>query len=181
MVQFIDLWHGHPTNESAEAPCTVASTPSQPGNAGKPADTGRNPSATLIGIAFRRAGVRIESFPPRIATCGVHDRADMHFLYPRHIAEALRKNRLPGFGEAELITGGDVENFHVRLLGRTGVLYVRDYWQKPSDLEGRATGDIIDLWNGYRTTDSWLMEWLSWAGYKSPYAQAREIWFWPVA
>lgn len=181
MVQFIDLWRGHPTNESARVPCLGLAIAPPPTTGTTPAAiVPRNPSATLIGIALRRAGVRIESFPPRIATCSAHDKSQMHFLYPRQVAEALRKSRPPGFGEMEMITGEDISSFQLKLVGRTGLLYVRDYWQRPTDIEGRPTGDLIDLWNGYRTTDAWLMDWMAWAGYSSAYTQAREMWFWPV-
>ena len=36
------------------------------------------------------------------------------------------------------------------------------------------------LWNGYRSSTKWLMEWFSWLGYYSNYVQAKEIWFWDV-
>ena len=147
--------------------------------AGQPAY--RNQSAIRMGVALRRAGVRVDHLSPRIVTCAHHDKAQMHYLYPRQLADGLRLAKLPGFGDMELIGSSDVERFHVRLLGRTGVLYVRDYWRRESDAPGRPTGDLIDLWNGYRTTESWLMEWMSWAGYRSAYAQAREMWFWPVS
>jgi len=103
MVQFIDLWRGHPTNEAVEVPCLgLPVMPSAAAAAQNAPIAPRNPSATLLGIALRRAGIRIESFPPRIATCSAHDRAEMHFLYPRQIAESFRKFRLPGVGETEL-------------------------------------------------------------------------------
>lgn len=181
MVQFVDLWRAHPANLSATVACSGEPRPAAvPARADAPKPVPPNPSATQIGVALRRAGLRIENFPPKIATCRQHDKSEMHFLYPRQVAEALRRTRMPGFGEMETITGGDVERFHVGILGRTGVIYVRDYWQRPTDIEGRPTGDLIDLWNGYRTTDNWLMDWMAWAGYRPPYAQASEIWFWPV-
>ena len=49
----------------------------------------------------------------------------------------------------------------------------------PSDRRAR-TGDHIDVWNGYRSSAKWLMEWFSWLGYYSNYAEAKEIWFWEV-
>ncbi len=67
-----------------------------------------------------------------------------------------------------------------RLFGRTGVIFIRDYWHRPTDQRGRPTGDHIDVWNGYRSSAKWLMEWFSWLGYYSNYAESREIWFWPV-
>jgi hypothetical protein len=181
MVQFIDLWRAHPVNGSEEPPCRATATgeiAGRPVAAGEPAYV--NQTAISIGVALHRAGVRIEELG-RITTCAVHDRAEMHTVNPRQLADALRRSKLSGFGVVEVITGGDVERFHDRLLGRTGVIYVRDYWLRPEDVDGRPTGDLIDLWNGYRTSESWLMEWLSWAGYRGSYRQAREIWFWPVA
>lgn len=180
MVQFIDLWRGHPSNESNAAPCRAASggTGGRTVFAGDPAYA--NQSAISVGVALKRAGLRIDQLG-KIETCRHHDRSEMHTLNPRQLADALRRAKLPGFGQIEVITGGDVERFHTRLIGRTGMIYVRDYWTRASDAEGAASGDLIDLWNGYRTTESWLMEWLSWAGYRSNYALAREIWFWPVA
>ena len=41
--------------------------------------------------------------------------------------------------------------------------------------QGTSTGDHIDVWNGYRSTSKWLMEWFSWLGYYSNYAEAKEI------
>ena len=194
MIQFIDLWRAHPTNESIETPCTVSSArlrapeeapvESSPGL--KPAEAHVEPvapvdqSAIRLGIAMRRAGVRIEELGARVQTCTIHDRSLMHILSASQFAAALRRSKITGLGPLELIAGSDVARFHTRIVGRTGVLYVRDYWRRTGDPEGRPTGDLIDLWNGYRTTDSWLMDWLSWAGYTSSYERAREMWFWPV-
>ena len=195
MVQFIDLWRGHPTNESIDAPCTVSGgrvrTPDEapvdmaPGI--KPAEAhvapvaARDQSAICLGVAMRRAGVRIEELGARLQTCGIHDRSLMHILSASQFAAALRRAKIAGVGAVALMAGSDVERVHTRIVGRTGVLYVRDYWMRPDDPAGRPTGDLIDLWNGYRTTDSWLMDWMSWAGYTSSYEMAREMWFWPVA
>ena len=44
----------------------------------------------------------------------------------------------------------------------------------------RRDGDHIDVWNGYRSSTKWLMEWFFWLGYYSNYAEAGEIWFWEV-
>ncbi|MEQ1715232.1 MAG: T6SS effector amidase Tae4 family protein [Hyphomicrobium sp.] len=182
MVQFIDLWRGHPVNESVAFPCRAsvdaADIGGRPVQAGEPAYA--NQSAISVGVALRRGGLRVEDLG-KVTTCAVHDKSEMHILNARQLADALRRAKPAGFGAVEIITGGDVERFHIRLLGRTGVIYIRDYYVRSSDAQGRLTGDLIDLWNGYRTTENWLMEWLSWVGYRPPYAQAREIWFWPVS
>lgn len=182
MVQFIDLWRGHPINESRPLPCLA------PGDlknlAGKPVAAGEpvypNQAAIRMGIALRRAGVRYEDLG-KLLTCGAHDKSELHCVNARQLADALRRAKLAGFGQMEIFAGGDVDNFYARIFGRTGILYIQDYWMRIDDKEGHPTGDHIDLWNGYRSTAAWLMEWFSWAGYYSNYARAREIWFWPVA
>lgn len=180
-MQFIDLWRGHPANDGSGTPCRMPAD--GPDASGRPVFAGdpayANQSAIAVGVALRRAGVRISELG-RIETCKHHDKSEMHTLNPRQLAEAVRRARLTGLGDIEIITGGDVAHFQNRLIGRTGLLYVRDYWTRNADADGRPTGDLIDLWNGYRTTESWLMEWLSWAGYNASYAAAREMWFWPV-
>ena len=55
---------------------------------------------------------------------------------------------------------------------------MKDYWKRHG--ETTATGDHIDVWNGYRSSTKWLMEWFSWLGYYSNYVQAKEVWFWDV-
>lgn len=182
MVQFIEIWRGHPSNESMVLPCVASAALNN--LSGKPIGPGEpvylNQAAIRMGIALRRAGVGIEQLG-KVQTCGAHDRSEMHCVNARQLADALRRAKLPGFGEMEIIGGGDVERFLGRIFGRTGVLYIQNYWMRQDDKDGQPTGDHIDVWNGYRTSAAWLMEWFSWAGYTSNYAQAREIWFWPVA
>lgn len=182
MVQFIDLWRSHPINESRPAPCLAPADVVD--EAGRQIAAGMpllpDQSAARLGIALRRCGVSITELGS-IATCGAHPASDMHIVRAADLATALKRVRLPGFAAAEVISGEDVKQFYARIAGRTGVIYIKDYWMTPSDVLGEPTGDTIDVWNGYRTSAQWLMEWLSWAGYYSNYAGAREIWFWDVA
>ena len=76
------------------------------------------------------------------------------------------------------ISGTEASHFYKQIYGRTGIIYVKDYWKRHG--ETTATGDHIDVWNGYRSSTKWLMEWFSWLGYYSNYAQAKEVWFWGV-
>jgi hypothetical protein len=78
----------------------------------------------------------------------------------------------------ERITGTEASHFYGKLYGRTGIIYIQDYWKRHG--EATATGDHIDVWNGYRSSTKWLLEWFSWLGYYSNYVQAKEIWFWDV-
>lgn len=181
MVQFIDLWRAHPINESKPAPCLAPSD--SVADDGSPIAAGApllpDQSAARMGIALRRCGVSITELGS-IKTCGAHPASDMHIANAADLATALKRVRLPGFAGAEVIAGDEVKQFYTRIVGRTGVIYIKDYWMRASDALGEPSGDTIDVWNGYRTSAQWLMEWFSWAGYYSNYPGAREIWFWEV-
>ncbi len=181
MVQFIDLWRGHPLNESVVTPCLAPDdlTNTQGERVAKGLPVFHNQCAIRLGIALRRAGVSIADLG-KISTCGVHPASELHTLYAKELAHAISRAELPGFGKLEIITGEDVAKFYPKLFGRTGVIYIQDYWMRTADQESAPTGDHIDVWNGYRSSAKWLMEWFSWAGYYSNYAKAREIWFWEV-
>jgi hypothetical protein len=181
MVAFIDLWRGHPINESVMTPCIAPRTLTNLEN--KVVEQGypvfSNQCAIRMGVAMRRAGV----LPGQItncAHCAVHGREEMHFINASQLANAINRASIPGVGAREIITGTETAQFYPKLFGRTGMLYIQDYWSRTSDQPGRPTGDHIDVWNGYRSSAKWLMEWFSWLGYYSNYAGAREIWFWPV-
>ncbi len=180
MIEFKDLWLGHPINESIKTPCLAPyDLVNLEGRAiaeGFPVFS--NQCAIRMGIALRRAGVQ----PAQITGCShcqVHGRDEMHFINASQLAIAIDKARIEGFGPRERMTGADAAEFYSRIYGRTGIIFIQDYWHRASDA-GRATGDHIDVWNGYRSSAKWLMEWFSWMGYYSNYAEAGEIWFWDV-
>jgi hypothetical protein len=181
MVAFRDLWIGHPINESVMTPCIA---PNDLVNMeGKSIPKGfpvfANQCAIRLGVALKRAGVRPEQLPG-CAHCVVHPRQEMHFINANQLANSIARASIPGLGGVERIKGTDAAAFYPKLFGRTGVIYIQDYWHRSTDSPGNPTGDHIDLWNGYRSSAKWLMEWFSWLGYYSNYAHAKEIWFWPV-
>ena len=94
------------------------------------------------------------------------------------ILQRARPQTIEGFGKVERIVGTEASHFYKKIFGRTGIIYIQDYWKRHG--ETTATGDHIDVWNGYRSSTKWLMEWFSWLGYYSNYVQAKEIWFWDV-
>ena len=181
MVAFKQLWLGHPINESVQYPCIaphdLVSLENKPVSAGYPVFA--NQCAIRVGVALKRAGVPPLQGP--LTTCGVHAPFEMHYINASQLANALLRTPIEGIGKVERIVGHDAtKDFYPRLFGRTGLIYIQDYWQRTIDQPGRPTGDHIDVWNGYRSSAKWLMEWFSWLGYYSNYAQAREIWFWEV-
>ncbi len=181
MVAFRDLWFGHPINESISTPCiaqaTITNIEGRTILKGTPVFA--NQCAIRMGVSLRRAGVTPDQLSG-LAYCYAHPREDMHFIRAAEVANALASRQLPGFGPVEKYSGEDVAAFYPKLFGRTGVIFIKDYWHRSTDAAGRPTGDHIDVWNGYRSSAKWLMEWFSWLGYYSNYAGAKEIWFWPV-
>ncbi len=180
-VEFKKLWYGHPINESIMAPCIA---PKELVNLeGKTVRKGypvyANQCAIRMSVALRRAGVTASQLGG-IAACGAHPRDEMHFINATQVANAINSANLPGFGPREVISGEDAAKFYPLVFGRTGVLFIKDYWHRSSDAQDRPTGDHIDVWNGYRSSAKWLMEWFSWLGYYSNYAGANELWFWEV-
>ena len=180
MVQFIDLWRGHPINESVQTPCIA---PHDLTNLeGEFVPEGfpvfHNQCSIRMGTALRRAGVQPSQLSG-CSHCSVHPREAMHFINANQLANGIARAKIEGFGPIEKITGAEAAEFYPKIFGRTGVIYIQDYWHRSTDTE-RATGDHIDVWNGYRSSAKWLMEWFSWLGYYSNYAGAGEIWFWEV-
>jgi hypothetical protein len=180
MIRFKDLWFGHPINQSVQTPCLapfdLTNLEGRSIQRGFPVFS--NQCAIRMGIALRRAGVQ----PAQIANCAhcaVHARDEMHIINAQQLANALLSAKIDGLGPRERYVGSEAAEFYPKIFGRTGIVFIQDYWRRASD-EGRPTGDHIDVWNGYRSSAKWLMEWFSWMGYYSNYADAGEIWFWEV-
>lgn len=179
MVAFNDLWRGHPINHSVQNPCLAPrDLTNLEGNA---ISAGRktfgNQCAIRMGVALRQAGVPAAKLSG-CTHCQVHSRDEMHFINAQQLAHAIGRANLEGFGPLERFGGADAAQFYPKMFGRTGVMFIADYWKRTG--EAKATGDHIDVWNGYRSSAKWLMEWFSWLGYYSNYAEASEIWFWEV-
>ncbi len=180
MVEFVDLWRGHPINESVSTPCIAPH--SLTNMSGEHIAMGfpvfHNQCAIRMGVSLRRAGVT----PGQLGggtTCAVHPVTDMHYIRANELASLIASANLPGVGPVEKYVGPDAAQYYPKLFGRTGIIFFKDYWKRSTD-SGRPTGDHIDVWNGYRSSAKWLLEWFSWMGYYSNYAQAGEIWFWEV-
>ena len=138
-----------------------------------------NQCAIRMGVTLKRAGVRPDQISECI-TCQAHDPERMHYIRAHELADALARANISGIGKLERITAKDVAEFYPKLFGRTGIIFIKDYWRRSGEAPGRGTGDHIDVWNGYRSSAKWLMEWFSWLGDYSNYAEAKEIWFWEM-
>lgn len=182
MVEFKHLWRHHPINESVQSPCIAPRDMVVLGASvkqGFPAIS--NQCAIRMGIALKAAGVTPTQMGS-LATCTVHPPDQMHYIRAQEVGEALGRVSIPGIGRVEKLVAADAKGFYPKLFGRTGIIFIQDYWYRNAQerAAGRPTGDHIDVWNGYRSSSKWLMEWFSWLGYYSNYAESREVWFWEV-
>ncbi len=171
-LKFRTLWQNHPTNRSNQLPCRLED--------GRP--TFANQCAIRLGVCLRRGGVRPEQMPGMIH-CGVHPYEEMHFIRAQQFADRLvtAAANIDGLGPVEKLRKDEPRDFVNELYGRRGLIFFKDYWSRPGEAaRGQASGDHIDLWDGFRTTASWLMEYFSWLGYYGGYDGAKEIWFWPI-
>lgn len=181
MITFRDLWHGHPINHGVGTPCLAPrDLTNMEGNfIARGSPVFKNQSAIRLGVALKNAGVQPDEITG-VATCSAHPRSEMHYINASALAQGLQRAQIHGLGRFEKNAEKDAEAFFKDLVGRTGIVFFQDYWYRKSDKTGTPTGDHIDIWNGYRTTQMWLMEWLSARGAMPDYAKSREIWFWPV-
>ncbi len=181
MIEFSDLWRGHPINESVTTPCIAPHNLTNLEGTDGPLGASRSSQINAPSAWALRCGARACS--PRssagISNCSVHPREDMHFINANQLANGIARANIAGIGPTEKFVGADAAQFYPKIFGRTGIIYIQDYWRRSSDGD-RPTGDHIDVWNGYRSSAKWLMEWFSWLGYYSNYAGAGEIWFWEV-
>lgn len=190
-LSFDKLWRGAPFNNSQNAPCRLPKDIVEDGKTllrGTPSY--HNQCAIRIGVALHAAGVTIGDMGG-VATCSYHPAEDMHCLNAQATAEAIGRLRIANLGQKETYAGNDAANFYPKIIGRRGIIFFQDYWYRSdtsigadgsikTSKESTPSGDHIDVWNGYRTSAAFLMEWFSWLGYYSNYADARAIWFWEV-
>ena len=177
MVAFRDLWYRHPANNSTQYPCIAPhGLTNMEGKAIPPGfPVFGNQCAIRMGVCLKNAGVSPAPAPRHLRRA--RRRRDAHHPRRRPRARARRRlHRRRRQGRAHHRHGGVA--LLQKLFGRTGIIYIQDYWKRHG--ETTPTGDHIDVWNGYRSSTKWLMEWFSWLGYYSNYVQAKEVWFWDV-
>lgn len=167
MLKFRELWGNHPTNHGEQFPCHTGGT-----------SHFANQCSIRMGVCLKRCGVQVAQLRGAI-TCNqaggvAHPAEDMHFVRANELANALRGARIDGLGS--MVKLASATNFAEELGGRTGIIYFQDYWWRTTDIL-KATGDHIDLWNGWRTTAKMLFPWFGWLG---GYDRSGEIWFWEV-
>jgi hypothetical protein len=166
MVKFYTLWSNHPTNLNNNLPCRTLGISNY-----------ENQCAIRIGICLQKSGV-LPTQLRRMATCSAHPYEEMHYLRAQEVADALMGAQIEGMLPAKRLTvTAEMGDFPTALGGRKGIIYFKDYWARAGETRATATGDHIDLWNGWRTCSKILLPWFYWLG---GYDRSREIWFWEV-
>lgn len=175
-LNFRDLWNGHPHNNLNPAPAKMPKDIKVNGALiPKGMPSFKNQCAIRMGVALKKSGVTLAQLGnPRVSW--YHDKDEMFVLVAQELANGLLNSNIPGLGKIEKVK--DPQNFHLELYGRKGIIFFKDYWRRTG--EKNPSGDHIDVWNGYRTSSKWLMEWFSWLGYNENYGKSKEIWFWEV-
>lgn len=175
-LQFSNLWRHHPLNKSDTFPARMLKNTTVGGKTklmGTPSFA--NQCAIRMGVALRDAGVTLGQIGnPRVSW--FHPKERMFVLNAQELANGLASANITGLHP--MVKVSDPKKFHKELFGKTGIVFFKDYWRRKG--EKKPTGDHIDVWNGYRTSAKWLMEWFSWLGYTENYGFSKEIWFWEV-
>ena len=63
----------------------------------------------------------------------------MHIIRAAELAQALAGASIEGVGKVERITGTEAAHFYGKLYGRTGIIYIQDYWKRHGETTPPAT------------------------------------------
>lgn len=168
-LKFETLWQNYPRF----TPCTDPSTGSPP-----PGFT--NQCAMRVGRALELSGVSFASF--RGKRCPFGPQQGGLIAGAQELANWLGPSRFAGCPSHETSIGSEVFD---KIAGRSGIIFLADYWPRPGETGTTRTGDHIDLWNGSRMTEysSWLRVHfgVSWDGYWSDFRRASRTLFWAIS
>jgi hypothetical protein len=168
VITFETLWKNYPGDPPCRDPKTGRIPPGY-----------ENQCAMRVGYALEKSGVSFQSF--RGGRCPGAPRGSGLVANAEELANWLRTRPFPECPAAVEYTGKEA---FAKIEKRTGIIFVADYWQRPTDRGSARTGDHIDLWNGSRMTafSSWFRVHLhlSWDGVWSNFRLAPKVLFWHV-
>ncbi|MDD1621295.1 MAG: type VI secretion system amidase effector protein Tae4 [Methylococcaceae bacterium] len=168
-VKFETIWQNYPGAD----PCIDSKT-------GSPPIGFSNQCAIRLGYALEKSGISFASFQGKRRPCGPQNGGMV--AGAQELANWLGPNRFSGCPKPETYTG---KTAFEKIDGRTGIIFLANYWQRPGEKGATRTGDHIDLWNGSRMTSlsSYIRaQWgVSWDGLWSDYRLASKVLFWPIA
>lgn len=183
LASFENLWDNHPDVAGGEHnPCDLEKFPDQ--------------CTIRLGVSMVKSGIDTSKLRginhlgnmANLSHCWGegHAKSEGHAFRAEDLARALEHTYIQGIHKVEKI---DAKDFNKKLLGKTGVIFFKDYWRRErpdgtlETFKGRS-GDHIDLWNGSRLTSisSWarIQMHLSWEGQYSDFYDSKKIWFWAI-
>lgn len=133
--------------------------------------------AIRLGSTLSASGVSLSSF--RGARCWNHG-GEKHVLRAEELAGWLRSTPSPGRGATQTL---DAARFQDQIDGKTGIIFLKDYWARGRESLANRSGDHIDLWNANRLRGAWsrysrgLQEFI---GLVSDLNDSRSVTFWEV-
>jgi hypothetical protein len=167
-IKFETIWKNYP----AAHPCR------DPKTGGIPSGYS-NQCAIRVGFALERSGVSFASFKGKRCPCASSTGGQI--ASAQELADWLGPKRFPGCLPAEAYTGKAAFD---KIDGRTGIVFLANYWQRPGETGTTRSGDHIDLWNGSRMSaySSWFRVHfgIAWDGLWSDFRLASRVLFWPV-
>jgi len=120
----------------------------------------KNQCAIRMSATFHRVGIAMKSFSKKVVKPMPGKKTIGRILLDgkptatraSELAEWLKLVPFCGLpGQPEDITGPDWER---KIKGRTGIIFFGEYWTRPGEVAGNASGGHIDLWSGSRLTIS---------------------------
>jgi hypothetical protein len=175
MVEFADLWRGHPINESVTTPCIAPHELT-------------NMEGERIAIGFPSSQPVCD--PVWASPCAARGEGwpDLGCATPRRAPRSgcISSMRASSQCHCARRPSGVGLSKDYRADAPTTIKAVQP--APASSFPGLLEADIrqrardgrhIDVWNGYRSSAKWLLEWFSWLA-TIPLRERGEIWFWEV-
>lgn len=171
MISFATVWQNYPQ----DGPCRDSK--------GKEPEGYSNQCAIKVGYALEKSGVSFASF--RGARCPFDKKNGGMVARAQELADWLSPDKVSGLAAVETYKGEDIATAFEKIKGRTGIIFLADYWQRTGEKGQARTGDHIDLWNGSRLT-TWTSILrvhlrIAWDGAWSDYYRASQIRFWEMS
>ena len=168
-IPFETIWKNYPS----EDPCRNPKT-------GRVSSGYSNQCAMRVGYALEKSGVSFASFKAKRCPHGAKNSGLV--AGAQELANWLGPISVPGCPKAESYSGKEAFE---KIKGRSGIIFLANYWQRPGETGTTRTGDHIDLWNGSRLTaySSWFRVHfgVSWDGVWSDFRGAPKVLFWAIA
>nr|WP_302622054.1 type VI secretion system amidase effector protein Tae4 [Marinomonas spartinae] len=102
-----------------------------------------------------------------------------HILLAEEMAIWLKQSGLSWLGQVQKV---NPKSFQDELDGKTGIIFLKDYWQRGNESPDNRSGDHIDLWNENEITGGSMItrSIYEFFGVVSDLNKSREVWFWEV-